>query len=145
MARVRDNRTLDMFEVPQPAGKAPASMDYRSVVAHMVAEMLKQAESDRYGVAAEMSRLTGREITKAMLDAYTSEAREAWNIPFWLAPALETACDSHMLSAWMADKRGARLMVGKEVLAAELGKLEQLRDEAAQKIRELKRIMGEIK
>ena len=140
----RDNQTLDLFEVPQPAPQVPASMDYRATVAHLVAEMLKQAEGDRYRIAAEMSRLTGKEVTKAMLDAYTSEAREAWNLPFWLAAALETACESHALTNWLADVRGGRLYLGKENLEAQLGKLIRAKEETESQIRKLKKLMGEM-
>jgi len=138
----RDPLTLDLFEVPKPAAQAPASMDYRATVAHLVADMLKAADGDRYAVAARMSRLTGKEVTKAMLDAYTSEAREAWNLPFWLAAALETACESHALSNWLAEVRGGRLYLGKENLAAQLGKLIRAKEETEAQIRKLKKLMG---
>ncbi len=143
MAR-RDPLTADLFEVPQPASRTPASMDYRATVAHLVSAMLKEADGDRYAVAARMSRLTGREITKAMLDAYTSEAREAWNLPFWLAGALEAACDCHELSRWLAEVRGGRLYLGKENLEAQLGKLVRAKEETEAQIRRLKKIIGDL-
>ena len=144
MARARDTRTLDLFEVPQPAAPVPASMDYRATVAHLVAEMLKQAEGDRYAIAAKVSRLTGKEVTKAMLDAYTSEAREAWNLPFWLGPVIEAACESHALTNWLADVRGGRLYLGKENLTAQLGRLIKAKEETDQQIKRLKKLMGEM-
>lgn len=73
--RSKDTQTLDLFEVPRPAAPLPASMDHRATVAHLTAQLLKEADGDRYAVAGVMSRLTGKEISKAMLDAYTSEAR----------------------------------------------------------------------
>ena len=39
--------------------------------------------------------------------------------------------------------RGCRVVVGKEALDAEIGKLERLRDEAARRIRQLKQAAGE--
>tara|TARA_B100000700_G_scaffold331223_2_gene462413 strand:- start:2352 stop:2786 length:435 start_codon:yes stop_codon:yes gene_type:complete len=140
----RDNRTGDMFMVPSPAAPVPASMDYRAEIAHLVGEALKQAEGDRFEVAAQMSRLTGQEVSKYMLDAWASGAREAYNMPFYQAAVLETACNTLLLSSWLAEKRGGRLLVGKDTLTAELGKLERLKEDAAKKIRELKRMMGEL-
>lgn len=140
----RDQHTADLFEVPQPAAPMPSSMDYRSEVAHLVSQALREAEGDRYDVAARMSRLTGHEVSKYMLDAWSSEAREAYNMPFYQAPVLETACGTYALSSWLADKRGGQLLVGKEALNAELGKLERLKEDASKKIRELKRLMGEL-
>jgi hypothetical protein len=140
----RDPLTLDLFEVPQPPASLPASMDYRQAVAQLVGAVLKGADGDRYEIASRMSRLEGREVSKYMLDAWSSESRDAYNLPFYQVAVLEAACHTHVLSNWLADKRGGRLLVGRETLNAELGKLERLREEAARRIRELKKVMGEM-
>lgn len=140
----RDNRTLDLFTIPQPDAPLPASMDYRGEVAHLVGQILKDAEGDRYEIAAKMSRLQGSDVSKYMLDAYASESRDGYNMPFYLAPILETACDSLVLSNYLATKRGGQLLVGKETLNAELGKMERIKEEAARNIRDLKKMMGEM-
>ncbi|MDH5785363.1 MAG: hypothetical protein OEZ16_07110 [Chromatiales bacterium] len=140
----RDTLTLDLFEVPQPAAQLPASMDYGREIAHLVSEALNGAEGDRFEVASRMSRLTGRDVSKYMLDAWSSEARDAYNMPFYMVPVLETACETHMFSNWLADKRGGRLLIGKETLTAELGKFERMKEEVTRKIRELKKMMGEM-
>lgn len=141
--RRRDRQTLDLFEVPQPAQPLPSSMDYRREVAQLIACTLKRAEGDRYEIAAQMSRLSGHEVSKYMLDAWAAEGRDAYNMPFYQAAVLETACGTHELTNWLADKRGGRLLVGRDALNAELGKLERLRDDAGRKIRELKRVLGD--
>lgn len=145
MARkVADTLTLDLFVVPQPAPNLPASMNYRGEVANLVGEIIREADGDRYEIASRMSRLAGVEVSKYMLDAWSSEGREAYNMPFYIAPVLEAACHTHNLSNWLADKRGGRLLVGRETLNAELGKLERLKEEAARKIKELKKVMGDM-
>lgn len=138
----RDRYTRDLFEVPQPAAPVPASMDYRAQVSIIAADMMKKADCDRHDLAARCSRLTGTDISKHMLDAYASEARDTFNLPFWVAPVLEVACTSHDLSNWLAGVRGGRLLVGRDALMAELGKLERARDEAGRMIRDLKKQMG---
>jgi hypothetical protein len=145
MARTRDTKTLDLFEVPQPAAQLPASMDYGALVAHMVSEVLRAADCDRHEIAARMSRLTGKDVSKYMLDAWSSESRDAYNIPFYLVPVLETACCSHQFTNWLASVRGGRLLIGREALNAELGRLEHAKAQAAQRIRELKKQMGDAK
>lgn len=142
--RVKDTQTLDLFEVPQPAEQLPASMDYGVLVAHMVSDVLRNADCDRHEVAARMSRLTGKEISKYMLDAWSSESRDAYNIPFYLVAVLETACSTHQFTNWLAGIRGGRLLIGREALNAELGRLEHARAQASQKIRDLKKVMGEL-
>lgn len=148
MTRVSNSKSdqpmLDLFPVPSPAPELPGQMDYRAQVAHLVSEILKSSVSDRFDIAARMSRLTGKDVSKNMLDAYASDAREDHNLPLYLAPALETVCESHLLTAWITDVRGGRLLIGREALNAELGKLERARDEAGKRIRQLKTLMGEM-
>ncbi len=67
--RRRDTRTLDLFEVPAVPEPLPASMDHRREVSLLVSRMLKEASGDRYEIAAAMSRLTGADVSKYMLDA----------------------------------------------------------------------------
>lgn len=134
-----DRLTSDLFLVPQPAAPVPGSMDYRPVVSALVSEMLRTCGKDRHQVAADVSRLTGKDVSKNMLDGYTAESREQFNLPLYLGPALEVACcGSTDLCAWFATVRGARLAIGADALHAELGRLERARDQAGERIRALK-------
>lgn len=139
----RDSLTLDLFEVPQPAAPLPGAMDYRAVVAGIVGEMLRTCGADRHEIAARCSRLAGKDITKYMLDAYTSEAREEFNAPAWLMPVLEAACSSHLYTNWIAGVRGGRLLIGREALTADLGRLEKQRLEIDQLIKKVRKQLGE--
>lgn len=143
MAR-RDTVTLDLFEVPQPAEPVPSAMNYRAQISGLVSKVLANAEGDRFEVAAACSRLTGHDVTKYMLDAYSSEGRDTFNLPMWLVPALEEACHTHLLTNWLVATRGGRMLLGREVLTAELGKLERQKEEAGRMIKELKKLMGEL-
>lgn len=139
----RDSLTADLFEVPRPVAPIAASMNFSAEVSHLLSDMFAQAGMDRYQIAAEVSRLTGRECSKAMLDGYTSEARETFNVPAYLMPAIETVCRSHIFTLWLSDKRGARLLIGREALAAELGRLEGQKSQVADRIKAIKRVMGQ--
>lgn len=143
MRRPIDTRTGDLFAVPAPAPELPGTHDFRVQVAHLVSEITQRAEGDRYAVAARMSRLTGKDVSKNMLDAYASEGREDHNLPLYLVPALEVACGSYLLTNWLADVRGGQLLIGREALMAELGRLERARDVAGQNIKRLKAQLGE--
>ncbi|MFO1418357.1 MAG: hypothetical protein U1E83_06770 [Methylotetracoccus sp.] len=144
MSRARDTATLDLFEIPEPDQPQPGAMDYRSAIAGLVSEALRSCALDRYEVAARMSRLMGVEESKHILDAWASDARESHNIPFYKVPVLEAVCETHRLTQWLAGTRGGRLLIGREALNAELGRLERSRDAAQQRIRQLKRLMGEM-
>ena len=124
----RDSLTPDLFEVPVAPAALPASMDHRATIAHLLGEMFVASGLDRYEIAARASRYAGKDISKYMLDAYTAESREEFNPPLWLIPAVEAACDSHLLTSWLCTVRGGRLYVGADALAAELGRIERQRD-----------------
>lgn len=132
MSRRRsDGLTGELFgldQIPQPAPVVPGGMDYRTRVSSIVKEMLDVARArdpdlDRPMIAAKLTRLTGKDISKAMLDGYTAESREAFNAPAYLMPAIEVVCDSTLYSDWLAGVRGGKLVLGPAALDAEIGRL----------------------
>lgn len=143
MKKRRDPYTLDLFEqeLPPAPVTTPGGLACRIEIAHAMSEALKG--HDRYEIAAKMSKLLGRDISKHMLDAYTAESREDHIPPLDTAIAFDLATESNTLTEFAARKIGAKLSVGKEALDAKLGQLERIRDEAAKQIKQLKRIMGE--
>lgn len=144
MRRVPDPLTLDLFEVPVARTPLPGALDVGPAVRHLLSDLLKASHRNRFEIAARMSELLGHEITKHQLDSWTAESREAWRFPLEYLPAFEVAVETHQVTAWMADLRGCKVLVGKEALDAEIGKLERLKEEAARKIKQLKQAMGDM-
>lgn len=149
--RQRDAGTGDLFAaIPQPVQAAPGALDFRAEVAALLSQMLAEAqaddpEHDRYWVAAQVSRLVGKEVSKSMLDGYTSESREAFNVPFWLVVAVEHVCRSTLLTDWHAGKRGGRFLMGPAALDAEIGRLQAELDNGRDRLsamKDLRRRMG---
>ena len=140
MRHGKDDRTLDIFDVPTPKLAVPGEGNYAAEVSQMVGQILKGL--DRHQVAAQMSRLSGDDVSKFMLDAWASPARQDHNLPFYRAVLLEEACDSHLLTDWQVAQRGGRVAYGREALDAELGRLERIAADANRKAREIKRLMG---
>ena len=70
------------FDAPQPATLPAALAGVDARVARTVAEVLKNDDRDRLVIAAAMSVLLDEEVSKAMLDAYASPARDGHNISF---------------------------------------------------------------
>ncbi len=149
MSRRRpDALTGELFAIPRPAAPVPGSMDYRAEVSLLVGDMLRDAAAagmDRYEVAAQASRLAGRDISKAMLDGYTAESREEFNTPLWIAPVLESVCSATVLAEWHAGKRGGQMLVGAATIDAEIGRLEREREHAANRIKQLKNISRRVR
>lgn len=144
MRRVHDPLTLDLFEVPVPRAPLPGALDVGLQIRHLVSDLLKACPLNRFEVAARMSELLGHEITKHQLDSWTAESREGWRFPLEYLSAFEVAVETHRVTTWLADLRGCKVLVGKEALDAEIGKLERLKEDAARKIKQLKQAMGEM-
>lgn len=139
-----DPLTLDLFEVPVPRTPIPGALDVGLTVRHLVSDLLKASPKSRFEIAARMSELLGHEVTKHQLDAWTAESREGWRFPLEYLPAFEVAVETHQVTTWLADLRGCKVLVGKDALDAEIGKLERIRDSAGKRIKELKHVMGEM-
>ena len=143
MKRATDTMTGDLFEVPIPAASLPGALDYGMAVRRLLADAIKASYINASQIAARMSELIGHPISEHQLHAWTAPSREGWRFPLEYLPAFEAAAETHALTAWLAATRGGRLLVGREALNAELGRLERLRDEAGRKIKQLKNVMGE--
>lgn len=143
MRRVKDTATFDIFEVPQPVVPLPGSGNYAAQVSELVGAVLKHSPHDRYEIAAQMSRLSGDDVSKHMLDAWSSPGRSEHNIPLYRVPLLEEVCHTHAFTDWMVHLRGGRVAYGREALAAQYGKMQQMKDKLQQDMKELKRMMGE--
>lgn len=130
--------TPDFFDVPVAPAPIGGSLEYSIELCHVLSAALKASPKSRYQVASEMSELTGQEITKAMLDAWTAESKTPWRFPFEFAAAFEVACVTTGLQELLGRKRGSRILVGEEVLLAELGRLEKTEAEIQLRKRLLK-------
>ena len=137
MGKKRDELTLDLFAMPAPRPENPASMNFRDEVCELIAKISKDADADRYELATRMSRLVGRTVSKNIIDAWSSEAREGHNLPFYMAPVYEVACNSTELTEWLANVRGGQALFGAETLKAELGRIDAIARKADQRRREL--------
>jgi len=145
--KARDPLTVDLFDgffaVPVERGNKPGSLDIGVEFRHLLSEQIKACPKSRHQIAARMSELVGHEITKHQLDSWTAESREGWRFPAEYLPALEMALETHEVLAFLADLRGARLSIGREALEAQLGKLENMKDQLRKQEQVLKKLLGE--
>ncbi len=112
------------FDPPVPA-RMPADLaGLDRMVAAAVATALKEDTRPREVVAGAMSALLGEPVTKLMLDAYASEARDQHNIPAHRALALVAVTERFDLLDALARRIGAAILVGEELHAARRGHLQ---------------------
>ena len=146
MKRIVDTLTGDLFaNVPQAHPMTAGAWRFRYEIAHVMGDAVKACSKDRYQIAADMSRLLGREISINTLDKYTSEASEDHIPNLETAIAFDAATEQLALANLFAGKLGCRVLPGKDVMLAELGRLEQLKGEIAKQERAIKKVLGEDK
>jgi hypothetical protein len=90
-----------------------------------ISQALKNCPLSRWQVAARMSELTGQEITKAMLDSWTAESKEAHRFPATYLPAFCEAVGCSDPLRILGKLVGVFVMPGPEALRAEIQRIEE--------------------
>ncbi|NCN89364.1 MAG: hypothetical protein GW936_08005 [Gallionella sp.] len=144
MRRASIDLTGDLFaSIPQAMPHIPGSWNFRREIAVVMGEAIKACHKDRWQIAADMSRLLGREVSVNTLDKYTSEASEDHIPNLETAIAFDAATEQTALASMFASKLGCRVLPGKDSLQAELGRIVQMRDDLAKQEKAIKRVLGE--
>lgn len=126
-----------VFEAPKPA-RAPAALaGLERQISRAVSTMLKEDPRSREVIAAEMSVLLDEEVSRHMLDAYASPAREEHKVIMSRFLALVAVTGRHDLLDTLLREIGAALLVGEEVKTARIGHLRQTVRQANAEIRAL--------
>jgi hypothetical protein len=130
------NQFAFTFEAPQPATNAADLAGLDRVIAKSVAKALRGDDRSRVEIAGAMSELLDEEVTRFMLDAYASEAREEHNISASRFLALIAVTNRHDILDHILRRIGAAVLVGAEIATARAGHLrctiDRLRDELKQ-------------
>lgn len=146
MKRVLDTLTGDLFAaVPKAYPMTPGAWRFRAEISHAMGEAIKVCDKDVYAIAADMSRLLGREITANTLYKYSSEASEEHIPNLETAIAFDAATGQLGLVSLYAEKLGCRVLPGKDSLLTELGRLEQMKGDIARQEKAIKRMLGDEK
>ncbi len=133
------------FEAPECVTAEAALSGLEKVVASAVARILKDDPRSRYEVAAGVSALLDDDVSKLMLDAYASEAREGHNISVGRFLALIAETQRYDVLDDLVKRIGCKLLVGEEVFTAELGHVRTQIERLQARERVLKRVAPEIK
>lgn len=104
-----------------------------AMICTQVGSILASDSRPREIIAAEMSILLGEDVSKSMLDAYSSPARTEHRVPMSRFFALVLVTKRHDLLDPLLREIGAALLIGAEVKTARLGQIDReiarLRDE----------------
>lgn len=141
-----DSTQLDLgFGVPERVSSDGALAALPRETASAVALILRGDPRNRYEVAAAMGALLDDEVSKLMLDAYASEARDGHRISFDRMLVLIVATGRYDVLRGLINKIGADLAVGEEVLLTEIGHLEVDIQQKRLRVKQLKSIAEPMK
>jgi hypothetical protein len=136
-----DDRQMDMgFGVPEAASTDGALASLPRETASAVGAILRGDSRSRYEVAAAVSGLLEADVSKLMLDAYSSEGREDHNIGFARMLVLIAATRRFDVLRSLLRRIGCDLLVGEEVYLAEIGHLEAQRRAIETRLKTLKSV-----
>jgi hypothetical protein len=113
-------------------------------VAQAVARILKEDDRPRIEMAASVSAILGADVSKAMLDAYASEARNTHNISLGRFLALVAVTRRYDVLDELLHKIGAKIVVGEELIHLELGLLEAERVHQRRRGSNLRRLLASV-
>ena len=133
------------FDAPMPDKGAAALAGLERMICDTVGTLLATDDRPREVIAAEMSVLLNEDISRAMLDAYSSPARTDHRVPMSRFFALIVVTDRQDLFRPLLRKIGISGILGEEIEVVRIGQLERTIAEAQAELRNLKQTARKIR
>ena len=137
---------LEIFETLERARTmaVEGSLNIQTQIKGLISQGLKRTPLSRYQIAAQISELTGQEVTKWQLDSWTAESKEGHRPPMEILPAFCRATGAYDLLRFLCEKAGCYMIEGEDILLTELGRLQKMRNELRAKEREIGEYLDKI-
>lgn len=103
----------------------PGTLDISISSKLILSETLSQTKASRWEISAKISELTGRDVSKHMLDNYCSELKTNYRLPVDLLPALIIATSDFRLLSFLNNRVGCSLLKSDEAILSEIVKMEK--------------------
>lgn len=126
------------FEAPRMSDKPAALAGLERQICEAVGTILNSSAQAREVIAAQMSVLLDDDVSRAMLDAYSSPAREGHKVIMSRFLALVAVTKRHDVLDILMREIGAAVLVNEEIQTARIGQLELAIDEANRELKRLK-------
>lgn len=138
------NQFAFTFTAPAIPG-APAELaGFEARICRAAGQMLKEDVRDRAVIAAEMSTLLDEEVTTHMLNAYASPARPDHKVIMSRFLALVAVTKRHDILDQIVRQIGASVLVGEEVITAQIGQIDRDMERLREKRKRLVQIAPHI-
>lgn len=139
---------LSLFDLLQaierPAPKGPGSLAWGLRIREALSEILRRCPKSRHLIAAEMSELTGEEITKTRLDSWTAESREDHRFPAQYLPALAYVTGDASLLRELARSVDLMVIESREMLIHQLGEISERKKVLQEEERQIRAVLRRL-
>ena len=125
----------DLFGGTDPE---PGSLDIQQEICNAFSKAISRSKKSRYQIAAEMSELVGKEITKSMLDSWTAESHHEHRFPCEFLPAFCVVCNDYNPLRILGRHCRCEVLESKDAIYARLAMLEKQRSELEAESQKLK-------
>ena len=116
----------------------PGSLNLAAQLSASLSKAISKAAKSRWQIAAEMSELTGRDITKTMLDAWTAESHIEHRFPAEYIPAFCIACRNFDPLKLLGKYSSCEVLETSEAVYAEIARIEKQKEELDRRVSHLK-------
>jgi len=113
--------------------------DIPTIIRTALVQGIKGCPLSRYQIAARISELMGRDLSKDMLDKYTADSAEGYRFPAELIPAFCHVTHSTELIELVARSMGGLFAGPSERREVEIARLRMEKASLEQRIKELER------
>ncbi len=116
---IQSSMLSELFENQDLSG----SLDISTKLRAALSAAIKRSPLSRHLIAGKMSDLMDRDITKAMLDSWTADSKDAWKFPAEYIPAFCLATEDTSLLELICSECKCLLVKTEDQLRLELGNI----------------------
>ncbi len=119
----------------------PGSLNLDSQIRELVSEGLKRSPLSRHQIAAEMSTVMGKEVTKTTLDTFSAESKGNHRLPACYVAAFGVATGDTTIISAICEAVGGAFLPDVETLTLELHKIQGEKRELKEREQIIKELM----
>ena len=142
---IKQGSLLDLITRAQtasrPSGMAEGALNVQHRLVGAITQAIKESPLSRWEIAGKMSELLGLEVSKHMLDAWTSEAKEYHRFPAEYLPAFCMATGSLSPLRVLSEAAGVFLLESPDALRSRIQFLDEQQKEISSEKRELQSVL----
>jgi hypothetical protein len=126
---------ISFLDNPEPE---PGSLNIAPQLSAALSKAIAKSDKSRWQIAADMSELTGKDVTKTMLDAWTSEAHDQHRFPAEYLPAFSISTRNFDALKLLGRLSSCEVLESKEAVYAEIARIEKQKEELDRRVSQLK-------